>query len=95
MNSSPVDVVREPASKLFGRAIGERDGTDAVRIDTGGDQMLDSGDETERLAGTGTRNDKDGTHGRVDGPTLLRAHRKKTRDTSTNNGIRMPALYAR
>jgi len=57
--------------------------------------MLDSGDETEGLAGTRTGNDKDGTHGRVDGPTLLRAHRKKTSDTSTNSGNKMPTLYAR
>src|SRR3989449_9407048 len=56
---------------LFGRAIGECDSADAVRIDTGGDEMLDSGDETEGLAGTRSGDDKDRADARFYRATLL------------------------
>ena len=69
----------EPPSDLLGGAIGECDGADAVRIDPGGDEMLDAGDETIRLPGTRAGDDQDRAEARFDGEALARqgieAHR--------------------
>src|SRR5207237_270395 len=62
----------EPAGDLFGGAIGERDGADAARIDTGADEMLDPSDQAVRLAGARPCNDEHGAEGRFDRATLLR-----------------------
>ena len=78
MDRAPRDRVRALAQRVFqpggnflGGAIGERDGANAVRIDAAGDEVLDSGDEAEGLAGAGTRDDEDRAHRRFDGAALV------------------------
>ena len=56
---------------LLGRAIGERHRADAVRIDTGGDQVLDPSDETKRLPRARSRDDEHRAQGRFDRAALL------------------------
>src|SRR5207249_9088765 len=65
--------VLQPDGDLFGRTIGERDGADALRCEPSGvDEMVDPGDEAERLPGAGSRHHEDGTERRFDGEALLR-----------------------
>ena len=63
--------------------------------------MLDAGNEAVRFARTRAGDDEDGAEGGFDGQALLgkrrwvHAHLKKTSETSTNRGNRIPKLYPR
>src|SRR5207247_9875910 len=63
--------VLQPGGDLAGRAVGEGDGADPVRIESPLDEMFDARDETIGLARAGTRHDEPGAERRFDRGALL------------------------
>ena len=63
--------VLEPGRDLACCTVGERDGTDPVRIESAVGEMLDPRDEAIGLARPGTRDDEDWAERRFDCETLL------------------------
>src|SRR5437762_5106259 len=79
VDRAPRDAVRavpqgvlQPDRNLLGRPVRERDRADALRRDAKrADEMVDAGDEAERLPGAGSRHHEDGAEGCCDGAALL------------------------
>ena len=65
--------MRAAERDLLGSFIRECDGADAVRIEAvHSDEVIDSGDETERLPGAGSGHDEHGAQWRLNSQALLR-----------------------
>src|SRR5207249_586518 len=79
VDRAPRDAVRaipqgvlQPDRNLLGRPVRERDRADALRRDAKrADEMVDAGDEAERLPGAGSRHHEDGAEGCCNGAALL------------------------
>lgn len=66
-----LSALTQPHGDLFCGTVGERDGTDALRVHTARDEMLDPRDEAVGLARTRAGDDEYRAEGRFDCATLL------------------------
>ena len=71
VDRSPANIVPQARRDFLGGAVGERDGADAVRIEPLIDEMLDSRNEAERLAGARPGDDQHRAEWRLYGAPLL------------------------